>query len=366
MPFQLITALYDSTATLPKCKQYYDTVIKDIEFCAISSQVYHLLKTREKLEQTPSDFQQRLKKKYTEALYQNIFIKNKTEQMLSVFEENEIEVIPLKGTIFAERYFGHIGARWTSDIDLLIKPEYLEKAIETVVKHGYVPDPKFVPSNFNLSFNKVLPNSPIPLTIELHWDLLDTATTNFNIEEFWIHSSPFKNYRFVKELSDFHTFYLMILHGWRHNMNSLKYFIDLIQLIHVINERIDYRDLIKAATSDRTLKRIMRTLSIVYLKFPELDNIYTLPSKRKIILWDYSHFKDKRKTMKKYMDFIDYQFCSYDSMKYSLLEIKNWLILPQANVGQEIGFEETKISLYISLFQKRALIFVRTLLRFSK
>jgi hypothetical protein len=369
MPFELITALYETNSPLPTTNEYYKSVLEDIEFCSISSQIYHLLKKQGKLKQTPVDFQQRLKEKYTEALYQNLFIKNQTEQMLKEFETNGIEVIPLKGTIFAEKYFGHIGARWTSDIDLLIKPEDLEKAIECVKKHGYLPDPKDVPSNFNLSFNKELPHSPIPLMIELHWNLLDTATTSFNIEEFWKQSTPFKNYKFVKELSEFHTFYMIILHGWRHNMESLKYSIDIIQLIHTHKEKIDYTALLKAASSDKTVRRVIRTLSIVYLQFPELDKTHTLPKKRKNILWDYSHFKYKKKSIKKYLDFFDYQFCSYDSIKYSLREFKNWMIPPPVIVVKETGIKKSKSSfkiLYVSLFRKRVINFVRTLLRYSK
>jgi hypothetical protein len=33
----------------------------------------------------------------------------------------EVEAGPLKGVTFAEKYFGHIGARGSSDIDLFIR-----------------------------------------------------------------------------------------------------------------------------------------------------------------------------------------------------------------------------------------------------
>ncbi|CAM3870210.1 nucleotidyltransferase family protein [Cytobacillus oceanisediminis] len=44
----------------------------------------------------------------------------------------EGEVSPLKGVTFAQKYFGYIGTRGTSDIDLLIRPYQLEKAIEFI------------------------------------------------------------------------------------------------------------------------------------------------------------------------------------------------------------------------------------------
>ena len=64
-----------------------------------------------KLEHTPTYFQQTLNEKYQMALYQNIFIKSQTEQLLQLFEECKIDVIPLKGTMFAEKYFHHLGAQ---------------------------------------------------------------------------------------------------------------------------------------------------------------------------------------------------------------------------------------------------------------
>ncbi len=42
----------------------------------------------------------------------------------------------------------------------------------------------------------------------------------------WNDSSTIEGYQHVRELSDLHTFYMICLHGWRHNLDSLKYFID--------------------------------------------------------------------------------------------------------------------------------------------
>ena len=55
------------------------------------------------------------------ALYQNIFIKSQTEQLLQLFEERKIDVIPLKGTMFCGKVLSIIlEHRPTSDIDLLV------------------------------------------------------------------------------------------------------------------------------------------------------------------------------------------------------------------------------------------------------
>src|SRR5665647_1725364 len=182
MIISLIQALYDPRIPFPHDWDYYEKVLEDIEFFAISSQIYYLLKQQDQLAQTPPFFQTRLKQKYDETLHLNIFIKIQTEQIFREFEEKAIPVIPLKGVSFAETYFGHIGARGTSDIDLLIKKADVEKAIESVKALGYTMEQERIPAHFHWSFSKPLPHSPIPLTVELHWDLLIENTSDLNID----------------------------------------------------------------------------------------------------------------------------------------------------------------------------------------
>jgi hypothetical protein len=322
---QLIRVLYDSSCSLPQDEQFYHLAIKEIESFSISSQVHYLLKERGHLVNTPLFFQVRLKEKYTEALYQNLFIKNQTDQILDRFESLHIKAIPIKGVYFAERYFGHIGARGTSDIDLLIIKEDKERAILCVKMLGFELEEEPIPSHFHLSFSKLIPGSPIPLTVEIHWNILKETTSNLKIEELWNESTQLKEYDYIKELSHQHTFYMICLHGWRHNLDSPKYYIDILQLICVLKDRVSYDRILQDASAHKTLKRIVRTLSIVYEVYPMLDQIKELPLKRKSLLRNKNDMTHKRR-FTKYWDFVDYQFFSYDSIQHSLREIYQWLL----------------------------------------
>jgi hypothetical protein len=323
---KLIKSLYDPYTTLPNDIHFYESAMEDIEYFGISSQVYFLLKQQGKLEQTPDFFKKRLTHNYNESLFKNIFIKNQTEQILHEFETVGIDIIPLKGIRLAEKYFGHLGARATSDIDLLIKFPDLDLAIECVKLLGFTVDEEWIPDHFHCSFSKDLPGSRVPLTVEIHWDLMKETTSNFKIKEFWNQAKLRKKFNHVSELSDYHTFYMICLHGWRHNLDSPKYFIDIIHMIHQFSSKLDYQTLLTDAASHKTLKRIVRTLSIVYQQFPHLDEIREFPQKRTTIFWDFENFRDpKHKSVKKYVDFIDYQFLSYDSVKHSLVEVLNFI-----------------------------------------
>ncbi len=160
--------------------------------------------------------------------------------------------------------------------------------------------------------------SNIPLTVELHWHIVKENTANFQIEELWNDSTTIEGYEHIKELSDLHTFYLICLHGWRHNLDSWKYFIDIIQLIIHFGDKIDYNELQKMTARHQTKKRTFRTLSIVYEEYPQLNQILPLPYKTPTM-------KNRKTTVNKYVDFIDYSFLSYDSPKHSLIEFYHWL-----------------------------------------
>lgn len=318
MIITMIQALYDSRISMPQEMEFYEKALEDIEFFDISPQIYWLLNQRGQLVQMPSFFQERLKQKYNCALYQNMFIRSQTKIALEKLEEAGIQTIPLKGTFFAEKYFGHLGARCTSDIDLLVHPFELERAVNCVKSLGYIEQER-IPSHFHWSFSKPIPDSSIPLTIELHWDLMKEKTSDLNLDEFWEQATAMGSYRYIKELSDYHTFYMICLHGWRHNLCSLKYFLDIIQMIYFLQDNIDYIRLQKDAAAHKTLRRIVRTLAIVYSYFPHLAESKELPGEWKVRLWwEYSSFRVNKRSFKSYVNWIYYHIFDFDTVRHTL------------------------------------------------
>lgn len=325
MIHQLIKALYDPDCRLTEDVSFYKQAIEEIEASAVSSQIYHLFKEQGRLEKTPLFFRERLKNKYIEALHLNLFIKNQTDRILQRFETIQLKVIPLKGVYFAEKYFGHIGARGTSDVDLLVRKEDVGRAVDCIKALGFQIEQEPIPSHFHLCFSKWIPGALIPLTVEIHWNIVKEITSNFDIEPFWNNALPFKQYSYVMALSDYHTFYMICMHGWRHNLQSPKYYIDIIQLIYVLKDSLHYDFLIQEATAHKTRKRLVRTLSIVYESFPMVGKMKQLPVKRKL-KFQTNNDRLQQKRIVKVLDFIDYQFLSYDNLRHSLREVYNWLI----------------------------------------
>ncbi|MFE4114864.1 nucleotidyltransferase family protein [Priestia sp. YIM B13448] len=321
MFIEFIQSLYDQSRPLPENPNDYQTILEDIEYFQLSATVYSLLKQRGRIEQTPEFFQSRLQQDYQYVLYNNLYIKSQLKLIFDIFDANGILTIPLKGTLFAETYFGHFSARRTTDIDLLIQEEDMEKAIACIQSLGYSIENEFTPYHFHRTFSKMMPHSPIPLTIELHWGLLRKNSSGLQIEQFWQHSTTLEGYKNIKKLSEVHTFYMICLHGWNHKLDSLKYFIDIMQIIHILDRKIDYYTLFKIAKTDQTLKRLISTLTIVYHQFPHLDKINKLPiNKKSNIWWDYQKIRYmKTGNIKQFKNYIRFYLFDCDTLKHSII-----------------------------------------------
>jgi hypothetical protein len=338
----LINALYDSNSNLPRKVSYYHQAIEKIESSSISPQIYHLLKERGVLKKMPLFFQVRLKQQYDETLFNNVFIKSQLNHLLNKFESAKVEIIPIKGVQFAEEYFGQLGARGTTDIDILVRKESVEAAIELVKSIGFEQEEEYIPGHFHCSFSKRIPGSRIPLVVEIHWDIVKENTSGVTMDSFWKEAVYTDGSRYIKKLSDLHTFYMICLHGWRHNLDSPKYFIDIIQLIYQLKERIDYNELFAMAKAHRTFKRLIRTLSIVYETYPMLESELPLPVRR---------FSKAGRKGARYWNYIDYQFLSYDSFRHSMIEVVSWLFPRKTEILRELNESVQNQSYWKSLFR---------------
>lgn len=313
LSIEFLPFLYDHGLSMQEDPTMYEKWLLDHEFFEIGPQVYSILQQQGRLVETPFFFQEKIKEKFKESFYQNLFIKNQTNDILQTFEEWDIEVIPLKGVFFSEKYFGHIGARPTSDIDLLIKKSDLILAIDCVQELGFHVEEEAIRGHFHSSFSKELPGSKIPLTVELHWDILPDNSSALDIQELWEQSQPMESFVHVKELSYYHTFYMICLHSWRHNLDSLKHYLDIIQLITIYGDELDYERLMEDAARHKTMKRMVRTLSIVYQECAFLEKVKPFPYRKESSYLSYKEKKGKLvNRLRLYADFIDYQLLSSD------------------------------------------------------
>ena len=119
---------------------------------------------------------------------------------------------------------------------------------------------------------------------------------------------------------------MICLHSWRHNLDSLKHYLDIIQLITIYGEELDYGRLMEDAARHETKKRLVRTLSIIYQECTFLEKIKPFPYKKESSYLSYDAKKGRfGGRLRRYADFIDYQFLSYDKTNQMIHEVVKWV-----------------------------------------
>ena len=267
----LLRTLYRPQPVIPKDDQFYRECLRDIAQHGLWGQVYQLLVGSGQLENVPSFFRQQITEKHQQVLTQNLFLRIHQERILRLFDSHALDVIPLKGPWFAERYFGEIGARSSSDIDLVVRKEHLSKAIAHLRALGFHGPADYNPIHFHCIMYRFLEESNIPLNVELHWGVVIERTATQDVSQLWDTASVRRGYTHVKELSVQQTFYSICLHGSNHKMDSLKYVLDVTQLIYRNGDELDYKKLAEQASADKTYRRVFMVLERAYSMFPGLD-----------------------------------------------------------------------------------------------
>ncbi|MFC5701749.1 nucleotidyltransferase family protein [Cohnella faecalis] len=309
----LLRFLYDKETPAPHNEAVYRGFLEEIELFGIASQVLTALQQSGKTDQVPEDFVRRLKRYAEPGRFRNIRIQWFERQLFRIFEQANIPVVPLKGIQFAANYFGHFTARSTGDIDLLVRPEQLQDAIEWLKAFGYRHEETI---HNHAVLRKAVDGAPL---VELHWTLDKPGWSELDPEPFWRDSAPLGQFRFVRELSVTHTFYAICLHGVRHRMESLRYLLDIAQMLYRFGSSIDYAELFAQAAADRTVNRLKAALSIVYRVFPKLDQLKPLPFEPRRTLWSYPAIRDARlrvKSVRYYKYRLYFKLFIFDTWKH--------------------------------------------------
>lgn len=316
MLIPMLQALYDGDKPLAAHADDFRAIHQDIELFSITPQVYHLLKDSGRWEETPLPFREQLKLRYNQSLYHNLYMKHREAEVLKAFEEAECQVIPLKGIHFAERFFGHFAARVSSDIDLFVPWGLMESSRACIEAQGFEYE---ILKDHHARFHRE------GLMIELHWTLDKQYWSDLDADRFWSSAAELAPYRYIRDLSTLHTFYFICLHSARHQMDSMRYLLDIAHLLYKHGEAIDLDQLMGQAVLDKTSRRIQAVLSIVYEQFPGLAAIKPLPFKPIQSPWEYEVVRSAKlgvKSQQYYKYKLFFRHLLFDTWKHRLHSLK--------------------------------------------
>lgn len=272
-----LNGLFEGTLP-PLSEEEYFGVAEDIFRFDISPQVCRRLDETGISIHIPPGLLRRLQAHTEQVKWQNFYIKSRQKSVLSAFEEAGIPVILLKGTRLAERYFGGLEGRGTTDIDLLLRKGDREQAGALLARLGFrkaVGDPGHFHDEYVSSRDSG--REAYPLCIEVHWNIAREDMSDTDTESLWEEAVGCDSYKHIYELGRLHTFYHLCLHGMNHHMMSLKYLLDVVRLVHEMAGELDYEQLLLLASKDRNGMKMRIALSLAYELFPHLHSVKPLP-----------------------------------------------------------------------------------------
>ncbi len=198
--------------------------------------ILHLLAWSLKLNNIKVENDLELKKSLSLAVYRYEKINTQYTIICQVLEDAQIPFIPLKGSVI-RKYYPEGWMRTSSDIDILIHEEDIEKACALFMEnHNY--------SNMKKSLHDVAFFSADNVHVELHYDLIEDGRINNSytvMKSVWPSSSLREGYQYLYDMSDEMFYFYHVAHMAKHFKGGgcgIRSFIDLWFLNNL--ENADY------------------------------------------------------------------------------------------------------------------------------
>lgn len=180
-----------------------------------------------------------LTKTFSSHVKHNMRLTSKMIEVVQLFKENGISVLPYKGPLLALQAYKNISLRKFGDLDILIKPDQLKQAVNLLTANNFTPvTDQYWLDNIKYCLIKkkdigFLSNDE-SVYLELHWKL---AKSYFDIpiksEYLWQKSETITLAGSeIKTLSYNHLLIYLCLHGTKHAWERLSWISDINELVH--------------------------------------------------------------------------------------------------------------------------------------
>ena len=175
---------------------------------------------------------------------QNLFLSKKLCQIIKLFENNNIKVIPFKGAVLAASAYQNLTKREFCDIDLIIKQEDFSRVQDILTSQGYQPRSELQP------WGQDFISKDDGIHLDIHWQLAPFCFPyRVDFEQLWQRCGTVSilNQQ-VNNLSPEDSLLILclqIVKDAHHRQEKLKQIYDIAQLIK--NRNLDWKVVIKQA-----------------------------------------------------------------------------------------------------------------------
>ncbi|SEP68135.1 Uncharacterised nucleotidyltransferase [Virgibacillus subterraneus] len=240
---QLIFMLLKSDSPAHLKTQYFE-LLTDIDWdqfidLTMHHRVYPVLSP--KLKQMDDDIiplfvKKFLNKQYKRNTFQMLYLSGEMERVGRMFADDHIPLIFLKGPVLAHELYGDISLRTSSDLDMLIPINQLEKAETLLTEQGYQKDDyiQTVLNDWKWRHHHVTYFHPQKkIKLEVHWRLNPGPGKEPSFNDLWKRKCISNLTSFpVHVLSKEDMFLFLVSHGARHGWSRMRWLLDIRELLH--------------------------------------------------------------------------------------------------------------------------------------
>lgn len=252
-----------------------------------SSRLLPLLYRNLKLHGVEEPAMKRLEEEYFRTWYNNELLFHETAALLHSFRAVGIETIALKGTALALHFYKDSGLRPMSDVDILVRPQKAELAIERLHEAGWksiYESPEFlIPYQHSVGFSDSQGHK-----IDLHWRVIWGELQEANDSSFWEGAIPIEiNNVPISILDPTDQLLHVCVHGAAWNdLPPLRWVADAAIIMRTADPKINWGRLVEQTYMRRLMLPMMDTLSYLqkFLDVPipanVLETIRDIPTSR--------------------------------------------------------------------------------------
>jgi Uncharacterised nucleotidyltransferase len=215
----------------------------------------------------PDAIRTELKCAYLANAIRNQLLSQELAHLLRQLSGARIPAIPLKGVSLAQSLYGDPGNRVSTDIDLLVPPPGLDRAIEIIRAAGYpdaFDDPFFRKLDLRYGRHYAFRRDHIGCStnVELHWRLIQHSSQDQDaVAALWAEAQPTRCFGApAHRLSPEWEFLYLAIHAADHGWQGLKWLLDLHHLS--ITRPPDWHRVKKKAEQFRIERVVRHTLII--------------------------------------------------------------------------------------------------------
>ncbi|MFD1040639.1 nucleotidyltransferase family protein [Virgibacillus byunsanensis] len=184
-----------------------------------------------------------LSQQYKKNTFQMLHLSGEMERVSKLFSIQEIPLLFLKGPVLAQELYGDISLRTSSDLDMLIPIDQLEKAEAVLVEQGYEKDDyiQTVLNDWKWRHHHVtFFHRQKQIKVEVHWRLNPGPAKEPSFHALWQRKTQSSLTSFpVYLLGKEDLFLFLVSHGSRHGWSRLRWLMDIYQLIKT---EIDWKE----------------------------------------------------------------------------------------------------------------------------